>query len=125
MEAARAATTASAPTRAPLDGERDAFVFGLPVNLEPACDGRSDRESGRGRCDGLVRPRTPGRPGATIEPRSLGDEEPPRSCGRGAAPRDRDRVRREASVTEQPLQPRQPMAGRIASAPGALDRDPP
>ena len=43
------------------------LVLGLLVHLESEYDVRSNRESGRGRADVLIRPRTPGRPGVVME----------------------------------------------------------
>ena len=43
------------------------FVLGLLVHLEPQYDVRSNRESGYGRADVLMRPKTPGRPGVVME----------------------------------------------------------
>ncbi|WP_438042517.1 PD-(D/E)XK nuclease domain-containing protein [Sorangium sp. So ce128] len=43
------------------------FILGLLVQLEGDYDVRSNRESGLGRADMLVRPRAPGRPGAVLE----------------------------------------------------------
>jgi hypothetical protein len=54
-----------------------AFVVGLLVHLEPDYEVRSNRESGLGRCDVLVLPRSPGRPGAALELKSLGENESP------------------------------------------------
>ncbi|MEZ4315657.1 MAG: AAA family ATPase, partial [Polyangiaceae bacterium] len=52
-----------------LDPERvyHAFVTGLLAVLEPRHDVRSNRESGAGRPDVLIRPRRPGDPGAVLE----------------------------------------------------------
>jgi Predicted AAA-ATPase/PD-(D/E)XK nuclease superfamily len=52
-----------------LDPERvyHAFVTGLLAVLEPDHDVRSNRESGGGRPDVMVRPRRPGAPGAVLE----------------------------------------------------------
>ena len=44
-----------------------AFVIGLLATLEPEYEVRSNRESGAGRPDLLVRPRRPGRPGVVLE----------------------------------------------------------
>lgn len=44
-----------------------AFVIGLLATLEPEYEVRSNRESGDGRPDLLVRPRRPGRPGVVLE----------------------------------------------------------
>lgn len=52
-----------------LDPERvyHGFVMGLLAVLEPGHDVRSNRESGAGRPDVLVRPREAGKPGAVLE----------------------------------------------------------
>lgn len=52
-----------------LDPERvyQAFVVGLLAVMEPAYQVRSNRESGKGRPDVLVRPAQPGKPGAALE----------------------------------------------------------
>ena len=52
-----------------LDPERvyHGFVLGLLAVLEPGHDVRSNRESGAGRPDVLVRPREAGKPGAVLE----------------------------------------------------------
>lgn len=44
-----------------------AFVLGLLVHLAPDYDVRSNRESGYGRADVLIIPKTPGRPGVVLE----------------------------------------------------------
>ena len=44
-----------------------AFVIGLLASLEPEYEVRSNRESGSGRPDVLVRPRRSGKPGAVLE----------------------------------------------------------
>jgi hypothetical protein len=43
------------------------FILGLLVQLEGDYEVRSNRESGYGRADVLVRPRQPGRPGVVLE----------------------------------------------------------
>lgn len=43
------------------------FILGLLVHLEKQYEVRSNRESGLGRADVLMRPKTPGRPGVVIE----------------------------------------------------------
>jgi hypothetical protein len=43
------------------------FVVGLLAALEPAYQVRSNRESGRGRPDVMIRPRLAGKPGAVLE----------------------------------------------------------
>ena len=44
-----------------------AFVLGLLATLEPDHEVRSNRESGKGRPDVIIRPRRAGRPGAVLE----------------------------------------------------------
>ncbi|MEZ4475339.1 MAG: PD-(D/E)XK nuclease domain-containing protein [bacterium] len=48
-----------------------AFLAGLLVNLGPHHEVRSNRESGYGRYDVMVLPRTPGQPGAVMELKAL------------------------------------------------------
>ncbi|MEZ4472710.1 MAG: AAA family ATPase [bacterium] len=48
-----------------------AFLAGLLVNLAPHHEVRSNRESGYGRYDVMVLPRTPGQPGAVMELKAL------------------------------------------------------
>ena len=43
------------------------FVVGLLAALEPAYQVRSNRESGKGRSDVMIRPTQPGKPGAVLE----------------------------------------------------------
>lgn len=43
------------------------FILGLLVHMEPLYDVRLNRESGRGRADVLMRPKTPGKPGVVME----------------------------------------------------------
>jgi hypothetical protein len=52
-----------------VDPERvyHAFVVGLLASLEPAYQVRSNRESGQGRPDVMIRPAQAGRPGAVLE----------------------------------------------------------
>jgi len=52
-----------------LDAERvyHGFMVGLLAVLEPGHDVRSNRESGAGRPDVLIRPRQPGKPGVVLE----------------------------------------------------------
>jgi hypothetical protein len=44
-----------------------ALVLGLLATLEPDYEVRSNRESGKGRPDVIIRPRRAGRPGAVLE----------------------------------------------------------
>jgi hypothetical protein len=49
-----------------------AFVIGLLAVLEPDYQVRSNRESGKGRPDVLIRPVQPGKPGAVLELKVVG-----------------------------------------------------
>jgi hypothetical protein len=49
-----------------------AFVLGMLVLLMPEYEVRSNRESGLGRCDVMVLPRKPGRPGVVLELKEAG-----------------------------------------------------
>jgi hypothetical protein len=51
---------------------------------------RSNRESGLGRCDVLILPRVPNRPGAAIELKALGEGEPPERAPDSALRQIRD-----------------------------------
>lgn len=53
------------------------LILGLLVHLEKEYDVRSNRESGRGRADVLMRPKTQGRPGVVIEFKVVGRQETP------------------------------------------------
>jgi len=44
-----------------------AFVIGLLATVEPEYQVRSNRESGKGRPDVIIRPKQPGKPGAVLE----------------------------------------------------------
>ena len=48
-----------------------AFVLGLLVGLRPRFDVKSNQESGFGRCDLLVLPKSPGEPGIALELKTL------------------------------------------------------
>jgi hypothetical protein len=50
----------------PIEAVYQAFVIGLLLHMEPTHRVRSNRESGFGRADVLIVPRTPG-PGAVLE----------------------------------------------------------
>jgi hypothetical protein len=52
-----------------------AFVVGLLASLGPGYDVRSNRESGFGRCDVLVLPKAPGKPGVVLELKTVDIEE--------------------------------------------------
>ena len=68
-----------------------AFVAGLLVRLAPDFDVRSNRESGFGRCDVLVMPRAPGRPGVAMELKVVRSGEPPEAALDAAMAQLRDR----------------------------------
>jgi hypothetical protein len=51
------------------------FILGLLVHLEKTYEVRSNRESGFGRADMLMRPKTPGQPGVVIEFKTLDEDE--------------------------------------------------
>lgn len=53
------------------------FILGMMVHLENEYDVRSNRESGYGRADMLMRPKTPGKPGVVIEFKALKRKETP------------------------------------------------
>ena len=53
-----------------------AFIAGLLVHLEGEYEVRSNRESGYGRCDVMVAPRAPGRPGVVLELKVPDEDEP-------------------------------------------------
>jgi hypothetical protein len=80
------------------------FIAGLLATLEPDHDVRSNRESGDGRPDVLVRPRQPGKPGAVLELKVAG---PGRSLQRALAEgirqvRDNDYLAELRSVGASP-----------------------
>ena len=50
-----------------------AFIAGMLVFLEPGHEVRSNRESGHGRYDVMVSPRTPGEPGVVLELKAVDD----------------------------------------------------
>ena len=52
---------------APPERVFQAFVLGMLVSMQQQYEVRSEEESGYGRCDVLVRPKTPGKPGAVLE----------------------------------------------------------
>ncbi|MEZ4296957.1 MAG: AAA family ATPase [Polyangiaceae bacterium] len=67
------------------------FVLGLLVHLERDYDVRSNRESGYGRADVLIRPRTEGRPGVVMELKVKDSDETPEEVLLDAAKQIRDR----------------------------------
>ncbi|HMY20458.1 MAG TPA: PD-(D/E)XK nuclease domain-containing protein, partial [Polyangium sp.] len=67
------------------------FVLGLLVHLEGAYDVRSNRESGRGRADVLIRPRQTGQPGVVMEFKVRKPRESTEQALRKAAEQVRDR----------------------------------
>ncbi|XXU41778.1 PD-(D/E)XK nuclease domain-containing protein [Sorangium sp. So ce1000] len=67
------------------------FILGLLVQLEGDYDVRSNRESGLGRADLLVRPRTLGRPGVVLELKVPQRGETPEQALLAAARQVRDR----------------------------------
>jgi Predicted AAA-ATPase/PD-(D/E)XK nuclease superfamily len=67
------------------------FVLGLLVQLEAEYEVRSNRESGYGRADVLVRPRAPGRPGVVLELKVPQRGETPEQALVAAARQVRDR----------------------------------
>lgn len=67
------------------------FVLGLLVHLESRYDVRSNRESGYGRADILMRPKTPGQPGVVMEFKVPAGKETHESALISAAKQIRDR----------------------------------
>lgn len=69
------------------------FIIGLLVGLGPDHEVRSNRESGYGRYDVMVLPRTPGRPGVVLELKTVDTEagETPSAALEGAPRQLRDR----------------------------------
>jgi hypothetical protein len=67
------------------------FILGLLVQLEGEYEVRSNRESGFGRADVLVRPRAPGKPGVVLELKVQGRDETPEQALEAAAKQVRDR----------------------------------
>jgi hypothetical protein len=67
------------------------LVLGLLVHLEPLYDIRSNRESGRGRADVFMRPKTPGKPGVVMEFKVPSRKETPEQALVKAAEQVRDR----------------------------------
>lgn len=67
------------------------LLLGLLVHLESHYDVRSNREAGLGRADMLLRPKTPGRPGAVIELKACGPKDKPEDMMMAAAKQVRDK----------------------------------
>jgi hypothetical protein len=67
------------------------LILGLLVHLESQYDVRSNRESGLGRADVLLRPKTPGRPGVVLELKACGPNDKPKDMLDAAAKQIRDR----------------------------------
>lgn len=69
------------------------FIVGLLVGLGPDHEVRSNRESGYGRYDVMVLPRTPGRPGVVLELKTVDTDagETPKAAIEGALRQLRDR----------------------------------
>jgi hypothetical protein len=67
------------------------FILGLLVHLEKQYEVRSNRESGLGRADMLMRPKTPGRPGVVIEFKVLDEDEKVDDVLKDAAKQVRER----------------------------------
>jgi hypothetical protein len=57
-----------------------AFVIGLLATLEPEYEVRSNRESGLGRPDVMIRPRRPGKPGVVLELKIAGRGKKPKAA---------------------------------------------
>jgi len=72
------------------------FILGLLVHMEPLYDVRSNRESGRGRADVFMRPKTPGQPGVVMEFKvPLGKETPEQALVKAA-----EQVRKRQYATD-------------------------
>lgn len=67
------------------------FILGLMVHLENEYDVRSNRESGFGRADMLMRPKKPGKPGVVMELKVLDEDEDIETVLKEAAQQVRDR----------------------------------
>jgi Predicted AAA-ATPase/PD-(D/E)XK nuclease superfamily len=67
------------------------FILGLLVHLEKTYEVRSNRESGFGRADMLMRPKTPGQPGVVIEFKTLDEDEQIDAVLKDAAKQVRER----------------------------------
>ena len=87
------ATTMSYHDFGPRPRERvyHAFVAGLLVYLEPRYEVRSNRESGHGRYDVMISPRTAGQPGVVLELKVLDDDHTPDQALEEALAQLRDR----------------------------------
>ena len=67
------------------------FILGLMVHLESEYDVRSNRESGYGRADMLIRPKKPGKPGVVMEFKVREDDETVEQVLKDAAQQVRER----------------------------------
>jgi hypothetical protein len=67
------------------------MILGLLVHLESEYDVRSNRESGRGRADMLIRPKKPGKPGVVIKFKVLKPNETVEQALKRAAEQVRNR----------------------------------
>jgi hypothetical protein len=67
------------------------LILGLLVQLEGRYEVRSNRESGYGRADVLIRPRTPGEPGVVLELKVPMRDQTPEQALAAAAKQVRDR----------------------------------
>ncbi len=67
------------------------LILGLLVHLEERYEVRSNRESGYGRADVLMRPKTPGQPGVVIEFKVMGQRKTVDEVLKDAAKQVRDR----------------------------------
>lgn len=67
------------------------FILGMMVHLESEYDVRSNRESGYGRADMLMRPKKPGKPGVVMELKVRDEDEDIETVLKQAATQVRDR----------------------------------
>lgn len=67
------------------------FILGMMVHLEHEYDVRSNRESGYGRADMLIRPKKPGKPGVVMELKVREEDEAIETVLKEAAEQVRDR----------------------------------
>ncbi len=67
------------------------FILGMMVHLESEYDVRSNRESGYGRADMLIRPKTPGKPGVVMEFKVREEDEAIETVLKDAAKQVRER----------------------------------
>jgi hypothetical protein len=104
------------------------FIIGLLAVMEPTHLVRSNRESGAGRPDVMIRPRIPGQPGVIIElkvgPRRREDPREPsrRRARRGPGPAHRERLRRRAARRRSRSRARLCRGLRRQAGPGAQRR---